>query len=377
LKILHIITDLDVGGAEMMLFNLVNEHRKYGHEIQVIGLAHDGLLGDRIKKIGDPVFPLNMNANQPDPLTVLRLRKLIKKINPDVIPTWMYHADLLGAMAAFMAGNPPVIWGLHHTLNSTTKMNPWTQRIIKINALLSLFFPQKVICCSEETMKSHINKGYSSKKMIVIPNGIDLTGFRIDPETRVYIRREFGLNPETPLIGMVARFHPQKDHRTFILAAKILHQTLPNVHFILAGSNIVHENLELKNWIKEAEMEKNIHLAGLRNDIPRFVAAFDIVSLSSAYGEALPVSICEAMACGVPCVVTDVGDSRKIVSGSGICVPTRDPKALAEGWEQLLSLEQEEKLNLGTLARTRIEKEYNIINIAKRYSEVYSMITPN
>jgi glycosyltransferase involved in cell wall biosynthesis len=377
MKILHIITDLDVGGAEMMLFNLVQEHKKHGQEIQVIGLAGDGLIGNRIKQLGVPVTVLKIKPSLPDPFTIIRLINLIYKINPDVIQTWMYHADLLGAIAAYMAGNPPVIWGLHHTLSSSTRIKPWTKRIIKLNARLSTSLPKKVICCSIETMKSHINEGYAENKMIVIPNGIDLIGFRIDPESRRFIRNEFGLEPETQLIGMMARFHPQKDHHTFILAAEILHKTLPNIHFILAGSNIVYENSKLNNWITAAGMEKYIHLAGLRNDIPRLVAAFDIATLSSAYGEALPVSIGEAMACGVPCVVTDVGDSKEIVSNSGLCVPTRNPKALAEGWEQILSLKIEEKINLGKLARDRIKKEYNITSVAKRYSEVYSMVIPN
>lgn len=374
MKILHIITDLDVGGAEMMLYNLVKEHKRSGHDINVIGLAADGPIGEKIKQCGIPVTVIDMKKNSFDLRTLFRIVNLIKEIDPDVIQTWMYHADLVGQTAAIMAGNRPVVWGLHHTVDRSTIMKPLTRKIIWINARLSTFLPKKVICCSEATCKSHIEQGYAANKMIVIPNGIDLADFKVDPDAKKNKLNEFGMKPGVQLIGMMARFHPQKDHQTFIKAAQILHRTNPDVHFILAGAQLDRENQVILDWITEAGLEENIHLIGLRSDIPQLVAGFDIATLSSAYGEALPVSICEAMACGVPCVVTDVGDSRELVSNTGITVPVKDPIALADGWKLLLSLSPEERSDLGRLARERIEKVYNIVYIARRYLKVYELV---
>lgn len=375
MKILHIITDLNVGGAEMMLLNLVVEHHKYGFEILVIGLANDGPIGEKLRQFGIPVVTLGMKTNHQDQFPFLRLVNLIKSIKPDIIQTWMYHADLFGSLAALIAGNPRVIWGLHHTLNKSIEIKPFTNIIIRINSLLSNFIPKKVICCSVETMRSHIKIGYSVRKLVVIPNGTDLVRFQMDRDAGLMIKNEFGLSPENHLIGMIARFHPQKDHHTFIQAAKILNKVSPKVHYILAGAQMDYANKEIVNWINEVGLENHIHLTGLRNDIPQLISSLDIATLSSAFGEALPVSICEAMACGIPCVVTDVGDSKKIVANAGICVPTRNPNALADGWNQILSLNPAERSNLGKLARAKIEKEYNITFTARRYSEVYELVS--
>src|SRR6185503_9929721 len=131
-----------------------------------------------------------------------------------------------------------------------------------------------------------------------------------------------------PLIGLVGRFDPQKDHRNFIAAAAILHRSCPDVHFLLCGDNVTWENAKLRGWIEETGLRKQYRLVGRRQDMARLTAALDIGTSSSSYGEGFPNVIGEAMSCGVPCVVTDIGDSALIVGQTGRVVPAQNPEAL-------------------------------------------------
>jgi glycosyltransferase involved in cell wall biosynthesis len=374
MKILHLITDLDVGGAEVMLFNLACEHHKKGIEMCVVGLTGDGLIGERIKQLGITVKSLGMRPGILDIQALTSLDKIVRDFKPDIIQSWMYHSDLIGSLLAIKRRNIPVLWGLHHTINETGSMKTATIFIVKLNAFLSRWLPSKIICCSNATYKTHMDLGFISDKMIVIQNGIDIEKFQIDDSARHSVRSDLGLGKSIPLIGMLARFHPQKDHRTFILAAEILISMIPDVHFILAGKDIETGNSKLVSWIKSAGLEKHFHLLGLRADSSRLYAALDIGTLSSANGEGLPISICEAMACGLPCVVTDIGDSSEVIGETGITVQPGNPIELANGWKKILSLNAEEYAKMRIQARSRIERLYNIIETADRYHNIYLSI---
>ena len=210
--------------------------------------------------------------------------------------------------------------------------------------------------------------------MVVIPNGFDLAAFRPDPPARWSVRHELSIPAETPLIGLVGRFHPQKDHQTFVQAAAWLHTRLPETHFLLCGDGITWENPTLAAWIETAGLRPCFHLLGRRDDIPRLTAALDLASSSSAYGEGFSNVIGEAMACGVPCVVTDVGDAALLVGSTGRVVPPRTPQALAQEWYALLALEREGKEQLGRAARQRIEAHFSLPAIVARYEALYAAL---
>jgi glycosyltransferase involved in cell wall biosynthesis len=182
-----------------------------------------------------------------------------------------------------------------------------------------------------------------------------------------------GLDPEALLIGMVARFHPQKDHHTFVRAASLLADQ-PGVHFLLCGKEITGQNVELSGWIGGTGIGSRIHLLGLREDIPRVVAALDIATLSSSHGEGSPLVVGEAMASGVPCVVTDVGDSAEIVGATGLVVAPRRPEALAEAWRELIEGGPELRGRLGQLARQRVEERYSLPATVSMYQHLYSSL---
>ena len=171
--------------------------------------------------------------------------------------------------------------------------------------------------------------------------------------------------------GLVARYHPQKDHATFVRAAGILHAEIPGVHFVLCGNGVTAGNRDLAEMIGEAGLEGTAHLLGQRADITRIQASLDIASSSASSGEGFPNIIGEAMSCGVPCVVTDTGDSSEIVGDCGIVVEGGESEALAAGWKEILAMNLEARGALGVRCRERIEKNYEIGAVTARYEVLY------
>jgi len=373
IKLLHLITGLNTGGAEMMLYKLLSHMDREAIEVRVISLMDIGPVGRKIQELGVPVQALGMRRSVPNPLSLLRLVRWIQQAPPHYIQTWMYHADLIGGLAAKLAGGIPVIWGIRHSRIDPQSSKRTTFWIARACALLSRWLPARIVCCSEASRRIHTDLGYAGEMMTVIPNGFDLASFRPDPETRSSVRRELGIPEETPLIGLVGRYNPQKDHYNFICAAACLFTSMPDVHFMLCGEGVTRENPELVKWITAADISARCHLLGRREDIPRLTAAMDIAT-SSSYSEGFPNVIGEAMACGVPCVVTDAGDSALIVGKTGIVVPPRNPHALADGWGELIKIGPEGRSRLGSAARRRIEELFNLPLIVARYEGLYKDI---
>jgi glycosyltransferase involved in cell wall biosynthesis len=326
-------------------------------------------VGGLIRSLDIPVTSLGFHPGVPDPRMVCQLREIFRARKPDLIQTWMYHADLIGGLAACFAKSPPVVWGIHHTVAERKALKPATYAVARLNALLSRSLPKKIVYCAEAARLSHIRLGYSATKTIVIPNGFDTDIFHPDASARSDIHRELGLTEGTPLVGLCARFHPDKDHLTFLRAAGRLHAELPDVHFVLWGKGIEPGNETLARWNQEEGPGNCAHFLGQRFDSNRLFAALDIAVLSS-FTEAFPAVIGEAMACAVPCVATDAGDSRQVIGDTGIVVPKRDPEMLAQGMMDLL-LCPEERRRMGERARQRIIEHYKVEKMAAAYAGLY------
>ncbi|MGI9106029.1 MAG: glycosyltransferase family 4 protein [Pyrinomonadaceae bacterium] len=375
MKIIHIIGDLDIGGAQTMLHQLLCHTDRSGFESEVVSLTDTGAISDRIKALGVPVRALGMRrGGAPEPAGLLRLARWLRRSRPDVVQTWLYHADMIGGLAARGAGIRAVAWGIHITHLDAQTVKRRTLWTAKVCARLSHYVPRRIVCCAEASQRLHAEMGYATEKMTVIPNGFDLNSFKPDTAARASIRRELGIPDEAPLIGLIGRFHPQKDYQNFVRAAALLHARLPEARFLLCGEGVDSQNQALVAWVEEVAPRDKFHLIGSRRDMPRLYNALDILSLSSAYGEAFPMVVGEAMACGIPCVVTDIGDSALIVGDAGRVVPARDSQALAAAWLELLAMETEARRELGRAARKRIEKQYSITSIAARYEDLYKEI---
>ncbi|NPV85806.1 MAG: glycosyltransferase [Anaerolineae bacterium] len=373
IKVIHIITGLGIGGAEMMLYKLLSAMDKEQFEQCVISLTGHGAVGKKIQQLGISVWALGMRPSLPDARLVATLVKKLRQEQADIIQTWMYHADLLGGIAARLAGNKRVIWGMRNTDLSPLRVKRRTIWTARLCALLSHWLPQRIVINSQVSRQTHIRLGYRADKMVVIPNGFDLQVFKPDQEARISVRQELGIEDQTPLIGMIARFDSQKDHLNFVQAAALLSARMPQTRYLLCGEGITWQNQMLAGWIDTTGLRNVFHLLGEREDIPRLMAALDIATLSSV-GEAFPNVVGEAMACAIPCVVTDAGDSAYIVGDTGRVVARRNPHALAQAWNQVLEMPIAAREQMGKAARARIEQEFSLARICTQYEELYRQI---
>ena len=370
IKIVHIISGLKAGGAEMMLLKVL-ERLDAGFVPHVISLSTLGDMGPRIQALGVHVEVLGMQPGRiPRPVELLRLIRRLKALSPDVVHTWMYHADLVGGLAAKIAGVSAVAWAIHHSNLSSTANKRSTLAVVRACSLLSRWVPKKILCCSEATRRTHVDFSYQADKMVVVPNGFDVSRFKSDESSRPQIYAELGLGKHILLVGLIGRFDPQKNHTGFFEAAEMLHQRLPNVHFVLAGQDIDENNDELLHAVEKSGTGAVTHLLGQRNDIPILMASLNVL-VSSSIGEAFPNVLGEAMACGVPCVVTDVGDCAAIVGETGHVVQSGDMVGLADAMEKLLMLPSVKRADLGARARRRVEENFELGQVVKRYERFY------
>jgi glycosyltransferase involved in cell wall biosynthesis len=227
------------------------------------------------------------------------------------------------------------------------------------------------VTVSQAARDLHVAAGYDPAKFVFIPNGFDVMTFRPDPAARREARAELGLPEGAIAIGMVARFDAQKDHPNFIRAAALLARRLADVRFVLCGLGAGPENADLVRLLAEHGVSDRFQLLGRRSDIPRVMNALDVCTLSSSFGEAFPLAIGEAMSCGVPCVVTDLGDSAYLVADTGRVVAPRDSAALAGAWETLARLEPEARRRLGFAARERIVQHFALARTVEQYADLY------
>jgi glycosyltransferase involved in cell wall biosynthesis len=371
IKVLHVITGLETGGAEMMLVKLLERVSQDLVSWEVVSLTNAGDLGSRIRELRIPVFALGIRRGLPDPRAITRLVHRLQISRPQVVQTWMYHADLIGGLASKLVGSLPIAWNIRQSDLDPIHSKRLTIWTAKICARLSSWIPTRIVCCSNSAARVHRELGYAAHKMVVLPNGFDVARFKPDNDKRAATRSELGIDKDSPVIGLVARFDPQKDHRTFAEAAAILTARVPAARFVLCGGGVTWQNETLVRWIDERGIRERVHLLGRREDISSLTNAFDIATLSSAYGEGFPNVVGEAMACGVPCVVTDVGDAAWIVGDTGRVVPVRDPRALADAWFEMIEVGDGARQELGARARTRIVEHFDMETIAERYVSLY------
>jgi glycosyltransferase involved in cell wall biosynthesis len=358
-----------------MLYKLLSHTCRQNFDSAVVSLTDVGPIGDRIKSIGYPVYSLGLKRPIDAGRAFLRLKRKLQDLRPSLIQTWLYHADLLGGLAGRLAGRIPVVWNLRQGSLDRSLLNQRTHGIAKICALLSMYLPNRIVCCSESVRAAHVEFGYYTSNMTVIYNGFDLNEFHPDKGARTSVRNELGLEEKTILVGLVARFDPFKDHRTFIRSAGQVLQNFhrPDLHFVLCGSGITSENEDLIRWIQETGHAQRFHLLGPRNDVARLNAAFDM-AVSSSLSEGFPNALGEAMACGTPCVATAVGESAFIIGDTGLAVNRGCAVELAGAIIQMLNLTDEARQERGRAARDRISRLFSLQGTVRKYEDLYSNI---
>jgi glycosyltransferase involved in cell wall biosynthesis len=237
--------------------------------------------------------------------------------------------------------------------------------------------PKKIICCGEKSRDVHINLGYEKNRFEVIGNGFNLENFHPCPSNKISVCQEFGLSVDSYIIGLVGRFSAQKDHGNFIEAAAIIKKKIPESIFILCGDGITSENEHLFDLINKYGLGNSVHLLGRRTDIPRLTNSFDVACSSSSFGEAFSNTLGEAMACGIPVVATDVGDSAGVVGNCGTIVPPGNPEAFALALIDMFAIGANERKKLGEMGRKRAEENFSLGKIVEKYETLYSGIYAN
>jgi glycosyltransferase involved in cell wall biosynthesis len=373
-RILHVITGLATGGAEIMLLKLLSANRN-SHCQAVVSLKDEGTMGPRIKELGVPVYSLGLRPSPPNPFRVFSIKSIVRQFHPDIIQGWMYHGNLAASFASLTSQHAvAVLWSIHQSLDDLNTQRLLTRGVIRIGSSLSRY-ADGIVYVSRRSAKQHQAFGYRPKKQVVIPNGFECQVFRPNSSAREQLRAELGVAHDAILVGLIARYHPVKDHAGFLAAARLVGQQYPKARFVLVGSGVDEQEPLFAKVQQDGQLRNRVFLLGERSDVPYLTAALDI-SCSASWGEAFSTTIGEAMACGVPCVVTDVGDSAEMVQESGMVVPPRNPEAMAEAIVRLIEAGTDCRRKLGLAARQRIEKEFSLPAIAGRYEEFYRELIP-
>ncbi len=372
ISIIHLITTLDVGGSEMVLYRLLKHLDATCYENRVISLVAPGDVGARIAALGIPVDTLDMPRGRPTLRGFIKLVRLLKQFQPDVLQTWLYHADLLGLFAGKLAGVANIYWNVRSSnvdMAQYRQLSGWTVRACSKLAAM----PRGVVINSRAGLRYHTEIGYRPRRWILIPNGVDTDNFRPRPHARRDLLAELSLpeSDEPLLIGYVARFDPMKDHVTFIRAAREFVNTGYNAHFVLCGTDMLWSNRELKLLIDAQELRPRVHLLGPRRDIENITAGLDW-AVSASLSEGFPNTVVEAMSAGVPCVVTDVGDSAEIVADTGLIVSPGDAAQMVAAWSELAAAGAAHRHSLGEMARQRVSENYSQDKMIQAYEELYA-----
>lgn len=361
LRVLHVITGLKVGGAESMLTRLCTLAPPELMTQKVVSLTGGGSNRAALEAAGIDVSDLGMVRNWPSLDALRELARTIRTFRPDVVQSWMYHADLLALMAAMWSrrrADTRLVWGVRCSDMDTSRYSSRLRQVIGVCARLS-HWPDAVLANSFVGRDVHLALGYHPRAFEVIPNGIDVDRFRPDPERRAGVRAELGIAPERPVVVQVARVDPMKDYPGLLAALEMV----PEVDAILVGEGTQH-----------LAARPGLHLLGRRHDVPDLLCAADLIVSGSAFGEGFSNALAEGMACGLPAVTTDVGDARALVGDTGRVVPPRDPRALAEALSALLSETMDQRRARAMGARRYIVDNFSIDTIIRRFADFYATL---
>ncbi|WP_419195639.1 glycosyltransferase family 4 protein [Bordetella petrii] len=375
LRVTHVITGLGQGGAESVLFRLATyPDQRVRHT--VVSLTDEGIYGTRLRAAGVTVHTLDMPRGRLTLSGFLALRRLLAQDKPDAVQTWMYHADLIGGLAARLAGIRALAWGIRNSGAHLQRSSRSARLVLKLCALLSGRIPATIVCAARDSAVRHEQYGYRADRLEVIANGYDLSRYQPDAAARQRVRELWEVPSDTPLIGCVARWDPLKDHANLLgaVAALVRDGRDHGLQCVLVGRGMTPGNAELMALIDKLGLGGRVLLAGPSDDVPAVMNGLDLHVLSSC-AEGFPNVVAEAMACGTPCVVTDVGDAAHILGSTGAVVPPEQPEALAHGIAAALDdIAARGRLAAGAAGRDRVLAEFDLANMVAAYETVWRRI---
>ena len=371
MKIMFVINSLNVGGAEQMLAKIAKNIAFADDDITVVTLIGNGILAEEFVGENHCVISLGLSRNPLTWLNIVKLAVIMRRRQPDVVHSWLYQSDIVAGIVTRFVTNCAVIWSLRQS-NLAKEHNKFTTRLcIKLCALMSRYLPDAIVSNAYIAMLAHTKIGYAANKIVIIPNGFDLSQSSRDASAAAKIREELGIGHDAPMVSMIGRFDSQKNHVGFFRAMRTILNALPDTNFCFAGVGVTTDNPAINKMIYENNIDKKrLHLLGQRNDINAVMSATDLLALPSD-GEAFPNVVGEAMACEIPCVVTDVGDCGEIVGKTGRVVPAGDMLKFADEVIGMLSKSKLQRQAMGREARLRVKARYDIDKVAKAYRDLY------
>ena len=334
LKIAFLARSLNYGGAERQLATLTVGLHECGHEVTVVVFYGGGPIEAEIGAAGVPVHALNKRSRWHAIGFFIDLVRQLRRLRPDVVHSYLTVPNVIAAIAKPFLFNHRLVFGVRASSFDLDQYDWLTKFSATLERRLS-FAADRIIANSRAGFEHYLSLGWPGNRMVVIPNGIDVDTFASDREARSRIRAEWRVGDDQPLIGLVGRLDVLKDHPTFLRAAARLAETRLDIRFVCVGDGPDPYRQSLKQMADDLGLSKRVIWANFRGDMPAVYNALDILCLSSV-SEGFPNVVGEAMACGVPCVVTDVGDAANIVGDTGIVVPPGNPEAMAQGLIEML-----------------------------------------
>jgi len=371
MRIAHIIIALEPGGAERMLQRLVLAQKR-GGAIQpvVVSLTGLGPIGAELRAGGVEVHALGLSGLRNSAAALWRLKRLLERLHPDLVHCWMYHADLLGGIAARLAGIRAIVWSIRNTdLFYGQGLSRALKPVVALCARLSGVLPAAIVCVAESARASHARLGYASDRMIVIPNGYAAP----PPADRAAARRLYDFPEDALVIGSVGRFNDYKDQHLFVRAAGRIAEVLPDARFLMVGQGNQASNALLTRWIAETGHQARFRLAGETADVPAALAAMDLFCLHSK-SEGFPNALAEAMLAGIPAVATDVGDARRLGGETVDFVPPANQEALAAALVALARTPARDRAARASAARARVTALFGLAAIERLYADLYRRV---
>lgn len=365
MHVVHVIPALRQGGAERLLADLVRRSPS-GLRHTVVTLLDE----EPFYEIGCPVVPIGFAKGPADLLALRRLSRILRTLRGDVVHAWMYHANLLTALAA--PRRVPLLWSIHNTDLPLGEARSTTIAANYLAAALSRIVPAAVVYCSESAARFHRRCGYAARRSIVVANGVDLDRFRPDPEARAKLRDRLGIGPRQPVVGLVGRFAPQKDFATGLAALARLAGGRNQLTVLVAGRGCGPDNAALTEMIARERLDGRVRLLGGCDEVPALLNSLDCLLISSSHGEAMPVVALEAMACGVPVVATAVGDLPELVGRADRIVPPRRPELLAQAVERVLARDVDD--SAAGADRERMARSFSLDRMVADYADLYAQI---
>ncbi len=358
-KIIFLARSLGHGGAERQLALLANRLAAAGREVAVAVFYPGGGLEAELDAGGVPVDSLVKRGRWDVVAFFIGLHRYVRARGPAILHGYLPVPNVLAALLKMFIPGLRVVFGVRASNLDTGHYDRLSRWMFRLEKYLSRR-ADLIIVNSRSGRDYHLRQGFPAAKLAVIPNGIDTERFRPDPEARAATRAAWGIAENTALIGLVGRLDPMKDHDTFLRAAARFSRVRSEARFVCLGGGAAAYRARLRAHAHELSIADKINWLEPREDMPRVYPALDVLASSSAYGEGFSNVIGEAMACGVPCAVTDVGDSAWIVGDTGRVVPAGDPDALAAAWADLLERSPEQRAALAVRARTRVVENFGV-----------------